>query len=74
MESIKKYVERFFKTTKRNLRYSVSLGECKEVVATVKNMDEFDGIFVLADFFEFGYAKGYRAALAEMKKKGGATA
>ncbi len=74
MDKIKKYVERFFKTTKRNLRYSVSLGECKEVVDTVKNVDEFDGIFVLANFFEFGYAKGYRAAMAEMKKKGGATA
>jgi hypothetical protein len=73
MESIKKYVERFFKTTKRNLRYSVSLGECKEVVDAVRNVDEFDGIFVLADFFEFGYAKGYRAAMEEMKK-GGATA
>lgn len=72
MESIKKYVERFFKTTKRNLRYSVSLGECKEVVDAVRNRDEFDGIFILGDFFDFGYAKGYRAAMAEMKKGGAA--
>ena len=70
MDKIKKYVERFFKTTKRNIRYSVSLGECKQVVDAVRNVDEFDGIFVLGEFFEFGYAKGYRATMAEMKKGG----
>ena len=68
MEAIKKYVRKFFKTTKRNLRYSVTLGECREVVDVVRNVDEFDGIFVLGEFFDFGYAKGYRAAMAEMKK------
>lgn len=71
MESIKKYVERFFKTTKRNIKYSVFLRECAEVLSAIRS-DECDGVFVLGNFFDFGYAKGYRAAIAEMKKKGGA--
>lgn len=68
MEKIKKYVEKFFKTSKRNIRYSITLGECKAVMAAIKSSDEFDGLFIIGDAFEFGYAKGYRAALAEMKK------
>ena len=70
MDKIRKYIQRFFKTTKRNLKYSVSVEECEEVVDTIKNQDEFDGIFILGDFFDFGYAKDYRAAMAEMKKGG----
>lgn len=66
MEKIKKYVDKFFKTTKVNIRYSISLEECKAFVHAIKNKDEFDGIFVVSDAFNFGYAKGYRAAMAKM--------
>ena len=31
-----------------------------------------DTFKTIVSLFEFGYAKGYRAALAEMKQKGGA--
>ena len=70
MEKIKRYVERFLSNTTQNIRYSVTLEECRDVVNAIRNMDEFDGIFALGEFFSFGYAKGYRAAMAEMKKKG----
>ena len=70
MSSIKKYIDRFFKTTRRNIRYSISLKECGEVVDAIRNKDEFDGVFVVGDVFDFGYAKGYRAAMAELKKGG----
>lgn len=70
MNGIKKYIDRFFKTTRRNIRYSISLKECGEVVDTIRNKDEYNGILVVSDVFDFGYAKGYRAALAEIKKGG----
>jgi len=35
---------------------------------------EKDSINTVHTVFNYGYAKGYRAALAEMKKKGGVTA
>lgn len=72
MEKIKKYIDRFFKETKMNIRYSISLEECKAIAANIRSKDEFDGIFAVSDAFEFGYVKGYRAALAEMKKGGAA--
>lgn len=70
MEKIRKYVDKFFKGTKRNIRYMISLEECKAFVHAIKNKDEFDGIFVVSDAFDFGYAKGYRVAMAEIKKGG----
>ncbi len=72
MEKIKKYIERFFKSTKMNIRYSISLEECKAIAESIRSKDEFDGLFAVGDAFEFGYVKGYRAAKAEMKKGGAA--
>lgn len=70
MEKIKKYVERFFKGTKRNIRYMISTGECEEIVSTIQNSDGWDAISAACKAFDYGYAKGYRAAMAEMKKGG----
>lgn len=70
MEKIKKYVERFFKDTKRNIRYMISTGECEDIVSAIKNSDGWDAISAACKTFDYGYAKGYRAALAEMKKGG----
>ncbi len=72
MENVRKYVEKFFKTTKRNIRYSMSLKEGMEFVNTIRNGDKHDGIFVVSSVFDYGYVKGYKAAIAEMKKGGAA--
>lgn len=68
MESIKKYVERFFNSHKKNARYDMNLHEIflLEEFANENSNDAF------ATAFEYGYAKGYRAAMAEIKKGGAA--
>lgn len=72
MEKIRKYVEKFFKGTKRNIRYMISTGECEEIVETIKNCEGWDAISAACKTFDYGYAKGYRAAMAELKKGGAA--
>lgn len=72
MDKIRKYVERFFKTTKRNIRYAITYEECEDVVNAVRNGDEWGAISATCKTFDYGYAKGYRAAMAEMKKGGAA--
>ena len=68
MESIKKYVENVKKRNKMNEHYTMRGAELFAVVDEVKT----DTFKTIVSLFEFGYAKGYRAALAEMKQKGGA--
>lgn len=68
MESIKKYVENFKKRNKINEYYAMR-GE--ELLSAVSE-SRADIFHTVISLFEFGYAKGYRAAMAEMKKKGGA--
>lgn len=68
MNKIKKYVENFFKKNSGNARYQMHANEmeaCRNAII----YNPFDAINTL---FCYGYAKGYRAAVAEMKK-GGAT-
>lgn len=73
MESIKKYAERFFAKTRKNKEYGLSFDEMEQSMKEVFAAHDANGAFkVVATLFDFGYAKGYRAALAEMKKKGGA--
>jgi len=66
MKKIKKYVENFFKTNKGNEKYQIYAPEMAAVYDAMK-INPFDAISTL---FDYGYAKGYRAALAEMKKGG----
>ena len=69
MQKIKKYVENFFKTNEGNTRYAMYTDEmtaCKDAM----KVDPFGTICTL---FNYGYAKGYRAAVSEMEK-GGETA
>lgn len=67
MDKIKRYVEDFLKTTKvkeKDQLYTDELDACK------KGHD--GGSFrTICTLFDYGYAKGYRAAKAEMKKRGG---
>lgn len=68
MNKIKKYVENFFKKNSGNARYQMHANEmeaCRNAII----YSPFDAINTL---FCYGYAKGYRAAVAEMKKGGAA--
>ncbi len=66
MESIEKYVENFKKRKKMNMNYTMR-GE--ELFAVAKEAEK-DTFHTIVSVFDFGYAKGYRAAMAEMKKGG----
>lgn len=66
MQKIKKYVENFFKTNARNVRYQIYVSEMEACKDAMK-VDPFGTICTL---FNYGYAKGYRAALSEVKKGG----
>lgn len=68
MEKIKKYIENFLKHYTMNDRYGIYYGE---VVSCINSL-EGSQPSTICTVFDYGYAKGYRAALAEMKKKGGA--
>lgn len=73
MESIKKYVERFFKSTKKNSEYGMSFSELEHGIKEVFSTTDANGAFkLITTLFDFGYAKGYRAAMAEIKKGGAA--
>lgn len=69
MEKIRNYVKRFFKSKKRNDIY------CMKAVEMVSFLDEIrggsdmnSGYDLVTTLFDYGYAKGYRACQAEMKK------
>lgn len=67
MDKIRKYMERFFKSRRKNSNYDMGAIEWAALVNSEQN--RYD---VIGTTFNFGYAKGYRAAMAEMKKgKGG---
>lgn len=71
MESIKKYVERFFKSAKKNPEYGMSFSEMEHGMEEIFRATDANGAFeIITTFFNFGYAKGYRAALSEIKKGG----
>lgn len=67
MESIKKYVENFKKHNQMNEHYTMRGAELFATIDEVRT----DAFRAVVSLFEFGYAKGYRAAQAEMKQKGG---
>ena len=68
MNKIKGYIDRFFEHKKINDGYDMLVSEwqtlSKEARQQTKTAD------IISVTFSFGYAKGYRAALAEMKKGG----
>lgn len=68
MEKIKKYIENFLKHNTMNIRYGMYYNE---IVSCINALEESQPSTIYT-IFDYGYAKGYRAALAEMKKKGGA--
>lgn len=69
MEKIKKYIQNFFSEKNVNRLYDMDALEW----ITLSNEAERDSINTVHTVFNYGYAKGYRAAMAEIKK-GGVTA
>ncbi len=68
MDKIKRYVDRFIKKVKANSRYDMSVLEWKILAQEAISGDILNTIGVT---FNFGYIKGYKAAIAEMKKSKG---
>lgn len=66
MDKIKKYVANFLKKHERNVRYAMKLNELFIAANMIKDGKPIEAI---SDVFDLGYAKGYRAAIAEMKKE-----
>ncbi len=70
MQKIRDYIDRFFKTKKMNRNYALTTSE---MIAFRQEITDANGMFYsIATLFRYGYVKGYRAALAEMKKGGAA--
>lgn len=70
MEKIRKYNERFFKIKSENRNYSLTTEEMIAFFGEIQSADGNSLFYAITSLFRFGYAKGYRAALAEMKKGG----
>lgn len=65
MDKIKKYIGRFFTNKKMNSNYDMRTTEWAALVNS--GQSRYD---VIGTTFHFGYVKGYRAAIAKMKKGG----
>lgn len=71
MDKIKSYIDRFFKRKEMNDDYDMLVSEWRTLSKEARQQSKTSDIISVT--FSFGYAKGYRATLAEMKKKGGVT-
>lgn len=68
MEKIRNYVDRFLKSREINHYFAL---RTTEVIAFMQEMSDANRLFYsICTLFRYGYAKGYRAAMAEMKKAG----
>ena len=67
MENIKKYISNFRKNHIENRRFSMSITELLSAAKEAKGERPAE---VISYIFSYGYAKGYNACLAEMKKEG----
>lgn len=70
MEKIKNYVERFFRTKEMKRAYQLSALEVGLVLSEMSGADGNRLLAMICTLFNYGYAKGYRACQAEMKKGG----
>lgn len=66
MDKIKRYVDRFIQKVTVNDRYDMKTMEW--IALANSDQNRYD---VIGTTFNFGYARGYRAAIAEMKKSKG---
>ena len=70
MEKIKSYVDRFLKTNKMKRSYELSSLEIISFMKETNGADTNKLFSMICTLFDYGYAKGYRAALAEMRMRG----
>lgn len=63
MERIKEYIVRFFANKEMDDNYDMKVFEWRELVNSKQSRCD-----IIATTFNFGYVKGYRAAMAEMNK------
>ena len=68
MDKIKGYINRFFKSKEIKGDYDMSVLEWRTLSKEARQQEKTADIIELT--FKFGYAKGYRAALSEMKRGG----
>ncbi len=67
MESIRKYASNFFKKHEENIRFTMN---ASELLSAARFAKAGNAVQAISDIFSYGYAKGYRACQAEMKKGG----
>ena len=69
MDKIKKYIARFLKENEMSTRYALHYEEWKALAEhALYSVDR--SLTAIETAFEYGYVKGYRAAMSEMKKGG----
>lgn len=74
MDKIRKYVERFFKSRECNSHCVMNANEIIDVMNKILSSEDANSLLpIICMLFKYGYAKGYRAAMAEMKKGGAAS-
>ncbi len=66
MKAIESYVEKFFLTHKISAYYAIRLDEAFACIQAVKEAP----VQTIDTIFSYGYAKGYRAAMVQIKKGG----
>lgn len=66
MEKIKSYIDRFFKKTEMQNNYDMGRKEWRALSENARS----NPADATGTAFLYGYAKGHRAAMAEMKKGG----
>ncbi len=72
MDKIKSYIDHFFQREDKNQNYTLSIGDVSTFINEIQGAD-VNGLFcTILTLFNYGYVKGYRAALAKTRKKGGA--
>lgn len=66
MKAIESYVNKFFRTHKMSAYYTIRLHEVLACIQAVKELP----VQTIDTIFSYGYAKGYRAAMTQIKKGG----
>ena len=70
MNKIKNYINRFFDRNKKNERYAFGSTEMRIFIDAAMNAKDANGVFrAVTTIFDYGYVKGYRAAMSEIKKR-----
>lgn len=70
MDKIKNHINRFFDRNKKNERYTFGSVEMRIFIDAAMNAKDANRVFgTVTTIFDYGYVKGYRAAMSEIKKR-----